>query len=111
MFKPRSYDAHLIDAMLLDIGLPSIDGYELAPKIRALPEVNGATLIAISGYGQPEDLKRATAAGFDHYLVKPVDLPSLRTLLSQAVTPALMKQAIELMTNRRRGYRPVFFES
>jgi len=79
VLTPRSYDAHLLDAMLLDIGLPGSNGYELARRIRALPEVNRATLIAISGYGQPEDLKRATAAGLDHYLLKPVVLSSLHT--------------------------------
>lgn len=73
-----------LDAMMLDIGLPVIDGYELARKLRALPEVNGTTLIAVSGYGQPEDRARAADAGFDHYLVKPVDLAALRILLNRA---------------------------
>lgn len=69
-----------LDAMLLDIGLPGIDGYELARRIRALPEMN-AVLIAVSGYGQPEARRRATEAGFDHYLVKPVDFDALRSIV------------------------------
>ena len=68
-------------AMLLDIGLPDIDGYELARRLRALPEADGALLIAVTGYGQAEDRGRAQAAGFDHYLVKPVEFEALRSVL------------------------------
>ena len=68
-------------AMLLDIGLPDIDGYELARRLRALPEVDGALLIAVTGYGQADDRGRARDAGFDHYLVKPVEFEALRSVL------------------------------
>ena len=74
-----------LDAMMLDIGLPGIDGDELARRIRALPEVDGTLLIAVSGYGQLEDRRRAIEAGFDHYLVKPVDFDSLRSILRDSV--------------------------
>jgi two-component system CheB/CheR fusion protein len=67
--------------MLLDIGLPDIDGYELARRLRALPEVDAARLIAVTGYGQAEDRRRAQDAGFDDYLVKPVEFESLRSML------------------------------
>jgi CheY-like chemotaxis protein len=67
--------------MLLDIGLPDIDGYELARRLRALPEVDDALLIAVTGYGQAEDRSRAEDAGFDHHLVKPVEFESLRLML------------------------------
>ena len=67
--------------MLLDIGLPDIDGYELARRLRALPEVDDALLIAVTGYGQAEDRRRAEDAGFDHHLVKPVEFESLRLML------------------------------
>jgi len=70
------------DAMLLDIGLPDIDGYELARRLRALPEADEAMLIAVTGYGQAEDRRRAADAGFDHYLVKPVEYDTLRALLN-----------------------------
>ena len=70
------------DVLLLDIGLPDIDGYELARRLRALPEVEDAMLIAVTGYGQAEDRRRAEDAGFDHYLVKPVDFASLRAMLN-----------------------------
>ena len=69
------------NVMLLDIGLPDIDGYELACRLRALPEVDDALLIAVTGYGQEEDRRRARDAGFDHYLVKPVEFESLRSVL------------------------------
>ena len=69
------------NVMLLDIGLPDIDGYELARRLRALPEVDAARLIAVTGYGQAEDRRRAQDAGFDDYLVKPVEFESLRAML------------------------------
>src|SRR5262249_42655178 len=69
------------DVALLDIGLPGIDGYELARRLRrgARP---APLLVAITGYGQPEDRLRAQAAGFDYHFVKPVDIESLQKLLS-----------------------------
>ncbi|MDL2355237.1 MAG: ATP-binding protein [Pseudomonadota bacterium] len=69
------------DVCLLDIGLPEMDGYELARRIRAAPALARTTLIAITGYGQPEDKQKAYAAGFDHHLVKPVNTAELVTLL------------------------------
>ncbi len=71
------------NVMLLDIGLPDIDGYELARRLRALPEVDAVRLIAVTGYGQAEDRRRAQDAGFDDYLVKPVEFESLRAMLQQ----------------------------
>jgi PAS domain S-box-containing protein len=73
--------AELPDVCLLDIGLPEMDGYELARHMRAAPELAHATLIAITGYGQLEDKQKAFAAGFDHHLVKPVNTAELTALL------------------------------
>jgi signal transduction histidine kinase/ActR/RegA family two-component response regulator len=70
------------DVLLLDIGLPDIDGYQLAQRLRALPETAHATLIALTGYGQDADRERSIAAGFDHHLTKPVDVEALARLLS-----------------------------
>ena len=67
---------------LLDIGLPGIDGNELARRLRAQHETAGATLIAVTGYGQDSDRKVTLAAGFDHHLVKPVDLDVLASILA-----------------------------
>ena len=66
------------DVILLDIGLPGMSGYELARKLRAQPVTRRAKLVAITGYGQPGDTDQAREAGFDAYLVKPVDLDQLR---------------------------------
>ncbi|MGB9109908.1 MAG: ATP-binding protein [Telluria sp.] len=65
------------DVLLLDIGLPDIDGYELAQRVRALPQTAHATLIALTGYGQHADRERSVAAGFNHHLTKPVDVAAL----------------------------------
>jgi len=72
------------DACLLDIGLPDIDGNELARQLRRMPAMASATLIAITGYGQEADRARTAAAGFDHHFVKPVDMDSLLAVLSAA---------------------------
>ncbi len=63
--------------ILLDIGLPGMDGYELAKVLRGMPETRAARLIAVSGYGQQKDRERSREAGFDDHLVKPVDPPRL----------------------------------
>jgi PAS domain S-box-containing protein len=67
---------------LLDIGLPEIDGNELARRLRAQPENSTAVLVAITGYGQESDRRNALSAGFDHHLVKPVDTAALTSILS-----------------------------
>jgi signal transduction histidine kinase/ActR/RegA family two-component response regulator len=69
--------------LLLDIGLPGMDGYEMAQRLRLIPALRSSVLIAVTGYGQPEDRSRSAAAGFDHHLVKPVDPDHLETLLSR----------------------------
>ena len=69
------------DVVLLDIGLPGMDGYEVARQLRAMPALAGAFLVAMSGYGSAEDRARARLAGFDEYLVKPADHDLLRTWL------------------------------
>ena len=68
--------------MLLDIGLPDTDGYALARQLRAMPELRGAMLVALTGYGQNEDRRLAVDAGFDHYLVKPADLGQVMDILA-----------------------------
>jgi PAS domain S-box-containing protein len=75
------------DVFLLDIGLPDIDGYELSRRLHARPESRNATYIAVTGYGQAHDKVLAKAAGFDHYFVKPVDLPALQKVLTAVPRP------------------------
>ncbi|MGH9322389.1 MAG: chemotaxis protein CheB [Vicinamibacteria bacterium] len=69
------------DAVVLDIGLPGMDGYEVARKLREEPRLTNALLVALSGYGQDEDRSRAREAGFDHHLTKPVHLDEINVLL------------------------------
>jgi PAS domain S-box-containing protein len=69
------------DIVLIDIGLPGLDGYEVARRIRAALK-DGPRLIALSGYGQPDDKRRAFGAGFDDHLVKPADPTRLATILA-----------------------------
>ena len=69
------------DLVLLDIGMPVISGFDVASKLRARPEFNDVVLIAVSGYGQEDTLKRSREAGFDDHAVKPIDLDKLDGLL------------------------------
>ncbi len=70
------------DVILLDIGLPEIDGYEVARRVRALRKLDHVKLVALTGYGQGEDLRLAREAGFDDHLVKPVDFGLLSRCLA-----------------------------
>lgn len=70
------------DVILLDIGLPEIDGYEVAYRVRQQPVLDGVVLIAMTGYGQPEDRQRSQAVGFDHHLVKPAEFADLQSILT-----------------------------
>jgi signal transduction histidine kinase len=70
------------DTCLLDIGLPEIDGHELARRLRGLPETASALLVAVTGYGQATDRQQAIDAGFDHFFVKPPDPQALTALLA-----------------------------
>jgi CheY-like chemotaxis protein len=70
------------DVVLCDIGLPGMDGFEVARQLKADPSTAGSHLVAITGYDQEEDRQRATASGFEHHLVKPVDPDRLFELLA-----------------------------
>lgn len=71
----------LPDMVLLDIGLPDIDGYEVASRLRANPSTQGVLLVAVTGWGSASDRLRSTAAGFDAHLTKPIDVATVFTLL------------------------------
>jgi signal transduction histidine kinase/CheY-like chemotaxis protein len=74
-------DSFRPEVVLLDIGLPELDGYEVARRLRENPRTQAALLIAVSGYGQDTDRDRSREAGFAHHLVKPIDFADLRALL------------------------------
>jgi two-component system CheB/CheR fusion protein len=71
------------EVVLLDIGMPIMSGYEVAERLRQADTSKGAVLVAMTGWGQEEDLRRSREAGFDHHLVKPVDPARLTALLEQ----------------------------
>ena len=68
--------------MLVDIGLPDMSGHELARKLRDLPAVRDAVLVAVTGYGQEGERRRSRAAGFDHHWIKPLTFENLSELLT-----------------------------
>lgn len=76
-------------AAILDLGMPRVGGEEVARRLRAEAWANDMLLIALSGWGRDDDRRRTAAAGFDHHLVKPLDLEALSALLAgPQVTPA-----------------------
>jgi CheY-like chemotaxis protein len=72
------------EVVLCDIGLPDLDGYEVARAIRAAPEIRSAYVVALSGYAQPDHLARAAQAGFDRHIAKPPSLDDLVQALRDA---------------------------
>jgi signal transduction histidine kinase/ActR/RegA family two-component response regulator len=71
------------DTVLLDIGMPEIDGYEVARRVRLEPRYERVVLVALTGWGQDQDYRLSQTAGFDHHLVKPPDIDELRTALAR----------------------------
>jgi DNA-binding response OmpR family regulator len=70
--------------VVLDLGLPELDGYEVARQIRKSEATRGALLVALSGYGQQEHRRRSSEAGIDYHFVKPLDFAALRRTLVEA---------------------------
>jgi len=79
----QSAERHLPEIVLLDIGMPMLDGYEVAKRIRSQPWGQRITLVALTGWGQDSDRRRSREAGFDSHLVKPLDLETLTDLLAR----------------------------
>jgi signal transduction histidine kinase/ActR/RegA family two-component response regulator len=82
------------DVMLVDIGLPGMDGYELARRVRRDSDLHGVILVALTGYGREEDKQQAMAAGFDYHLVKPVSPDALHGLVSRLGRPETAKLTV-----------------
>jgi CheY-like chemotaxis protein len=74
--------------LILDIGMPGLNGYEVAERVRGEPWGKRATLVALTGWGQERDRRRAWAAGFDHHLTKPVDPVQIEALLAESIEEA-----------------------
>jgi len=88
------------DGVLLDLGLPGVDGFQLASDLRRQPECVDTPLIAVTGYGGPAYRDRARAAGFDHFLVKPVDPVGLQELLGELLRVRLLAVRMEGLARR-----------
>lgn len=85
----QDFDPHLV---LLDIGMPKLNGYEACKRIRVLPGGTARTVVAVTGWGQPEDRRSSSDAGFDHHLVKPLDLQALTVLVGNLASPGASAQ-------------------
>jgi signal transduction histidine kinase/CheY-like chemotaxis protein len=83
----RAPEVEGTEVFILDIGLPDMTGYELARRLRRQPCHANAVFVALTGYGQERDRELSRQAGFDHHLVKPVDIAKLAQILAQASTP------------------------
>jgi CheY-like chemotaxis protein len=92
----QSLAEHRPDLILLDIGMPDMNGYDVARQLRADPGLNATTLVALTGYGSEDDRRRSRAAGFDGHLVKPIDFDALERLLAASQPPdAVARQRSE----------------
>jgi CheY-like chemotaxis protein len=84
---------HLPDIALLDIGMPVLNGCEVAKSIRATEWGGDMTLVAVSGWGQHDDVQRSSAAGFNLHLVKPIDFEAVEKILAQRASDAIQRKA------------------
>ncbi|HVX12157.1 MAG TPA: PAS domain S-box protein [Pirellulales bacterium] len=84
----RAFESFQPSVVLLDLGMPGMSGFEVAGHLRALPRFERVTLVALTGWGQEEDRRRTHEAGFDHHLVKPVNLDALQVLMSDVRSSA-----------------------
>jgi CheY-like chemotaxis protein len=86
------------DVVLLDIGLPGMDGCEVARRLRQLPQTANSLLVAISGYGREADVQRCKEAGIDRHFLKPVEPGELQRLLANTGKVRCERQSIALLT-------------
>jgi CheY-like chemotaxis protein len=75
---------YLPDAVLLDLGLPGMSGFDVAKRMRQEPSLANVVLIALTGYGRPEDRQQSLDAGVDHHLIKPAEFEQVRQILASA---------------------------
>src|SRR5260221_2411092 len=79
----ETFEAFAPEIVFLDIGMPGLSGYDVARQLRAHPAGRNVTLVALTGWGQAEDRKRTTEAGFDHHIVKPADLETIQRICNR----------------------------
>jgi CheY-like chemotaxis protein len=93
--------AHCLpDVVLVDIGLPDLDGYGVLERLKTIPELEQTLFLAVSGYGREEDRRRSRQAGFLQHLVKPVDYEYLRSLLRTVEVTVTRRRDQSARTNR-----------
>jgi CheY-like chemotaxis protein len=84
LYDPTAFEANFAefapDVVFLDVGMPGRSGYDVAAALRAAPRGNEVLLVAVTGWGQPEDRRRTQEAGFDRHLVKPPELPAIQAI-------------------------------
>ena len=91
-------DAFQPVGVFLDLGMPGMDGYELARRIRSRPDARDTVLIALTGWGQARDRRRTEAAGFIHHLAKPADLDTLQRVLDSLTRKPVPEAALNGLT-------------
>ena len=95
------------NVVLLDIGLPGLNGFEVAKRLRQQPALQNVVLVAMTGYGQESDRQRSQEAGFDHHLVKPVDFGKvLQILATLGVARILVRRSLKGVTGGVQGGPP-----
>jgi CheY-like chemotaxis protein len=75
---------HMPDVAFIDIGLPVMDGFEVAQQIRQRPELRNVKLVALTGYGRKTDVQAALSAGFDEHMTKPADFKEIEQIISRS---------------------------
>ena len=90
------------DTIFLDIAMPEMNGYEVARRIRATPALKEIVIVALTGYGQEEDRRRAKEAGFDYHVTKPASVAGLREILARRGTP-LSRERLALQATGDSG--------
>ncbi len=98
------------DVVFLDIAMPGMNGYEVARRLRQQADRKRLTLVALTGYGQDEDRRRAIEAGFDHHLIKPTSIDELAQLLQAAACARAQRRRRPGALSRGVRLRPVVFE-
>lgn len=94
------------DVILLDIGMPGMNGFEVAKQLRAKDEFANTLLVAITGYGRASDVKQTESAGFDHHLVKPVDYDKLQAVLASGPRKASVRRDVAVTADVRERWAP-----
>ena len=82
------------DVVLLDIGLPGMNGYEVAKRLRGEPSLTGAVLVALTGWGSEDNKRQSREAGFDFHLTKPVEVTAIESILARASAVAANRERI-----------------